>query len=169
MNEASREREKQYKKETRQWRKEHHICVSCGKQDAAIGFMQCGECIEKQSNKYYANKERHIAAVVARRKKLQEAGLCITCGKKRSEKSKRFCDSCLKKKRAFERKYYRRHKVYMSVEREAEVRELQKEGLKKAIKASMESPKAQENRKAWAERERKRNELFWLMKGAKRK
>lgn len=169
MSEASREREKQYKKETRQWRKEHHICVYCGKQDAAIGFVQCGECIEKKSNTYYANKERHISAVAARKKRLQEAGLCVSCGKKRSEKSKRFCDSCLEKKRAYERKHYRRNKVYMSVEREAEVKKLQLEGLGKAWVNAKKSPKALAQRKAWAERERKRVGAFWLEKGAKQK
>lgn len=165
MSEASRERAKQYQKETRQWRKEHHICVTCGKQDAAIGFVQCGECIERKANAYYANKKRHNATVVARQKKLQEAGLCVTCGKPRSGRSQIHCDNCLEKRRVYDRKRHRAKKVYMSIEREAEVRKLREEGLKKGTDASMKSPKAQEHRKAYKERQAKRIKALFIKRG----
>lgn len=165
MSEASRERKKQYQKETRQWRKEHHICVTCGKQDAAIGFVQCGECIERKINEYYANKERHNATCTARKKRLQEAGLCVTCGKPRSEKSKVYCDKHLEKRRVYDKKRHRSKKVYMSIEREAEVRKIREEGLKKGTDASMKSPKAQEHRKTFGERQFKRIKAFFIKKG----
>lgn len=164
-SEASRERAKQYQKETRQWRKEHHICVTCGKQDAAIGFVQCGECIERKINAYYANKERRNATVAARQKRLKEAGLCVTCGKPRSGKSKIHCDKCLEKRRIYDRKRHREKKVYMSIDREAEVRKLREEGLKKGTAASAKSPKAQAHRKTYGERQFKRTKALFIKRG----
>lgn len=167
MTYASREQDKQYKVETYQWRKAHKICVNCGRQDAAIGFVQCGECIEKKNNKYHANAEKSKACVVARMKRLQEAGLCITCGNKRSERSKRYCDKCLEKRRLWTRNYRKKNKVYMSLEREAEVHRIREESLKKAVAASMASPKAQAHRKAYMERQLKKLKVFFYRKGGR--
>lgn len=75
-----------YWKEVRAWRREHHICTTCGKNDAAIGFVQCSDCQEKRAvydAKYKADHPDYIKETdKALREKRRAAGLCPECGKK---------------------------------------------------------------------------------------
>ena len=100
-----REYNKRYRMETRQWRKEHNICVRCGCEDAAEGYVTCEKCIEKQRVEYRANKEKHYARTLRYAKKRREAGLCVICGKKQGERSTYYCDSCRIKKLAWQKAY----------------------------------------------------------------
>ncbi|GAA0093003.1 hypothetical protein UT300009_30330 [Paraclostridium bifermentans] len=78
------------------------ICVSCGKNKAVEGRVQCEDCIEKdlQRTKTF-NKERKKK--YARRKKdLCEAfGVCTTCMKRDMHKGKQCLECYLKRKRKY--------------------------------------------------------------------
>ncbi|UZE45941.1 hypothetical protein [Selenomonas sputigena] len=123
----SQESKREYARETYHWRKEHGVCVKCGKEDAEPGKTLCAECAEKQSvhNKRYwgsldAEKRQKIIRQTrersrAQREQRKNLGLCVICGKK-AAKGKAHCIECLLKERRrnFERYNTRRVKTDFS-------------------------------------------------------
>jgi len=100
-----------YWKEVRAWRREHHICTTCGKRDAAIGFVQCPECQQRRADyndQWTKNNPDKIAAEGRKRKaERKQKGLCPKCGKPIDGKHA-LCENCHKKKRARDKRRYAR-------------------------------------------------------------
>lgn len=97
------------KEEERAWRqflKEHHICVRCGKRDAFHNKTMCPECLEKEQKRgrerYAENREQ----ILQRKKKYNKSlyarrkaeGLCVKCGQKKATKGV-CCLECYVKER----------------------------------------------------------------------
>lgn len=90
----------------REFLKEHHICVRCGKRDAFYNKTKCPECIEKEqkeNREYYIRNKATILKKDKKRKnetyaKRKAAGLCVRCGKKAAIKGV-FCLECYVKER----------------------------------------------------------------------
>lgn len=70
------------------WYKEHGICVSCAKKDAAPGRIMCDDCAERERERQKQRRKNNpLTADVRReynkrhRKERLEQGLCPNCGK----------------------------------------------------------------------------------------
>ena len=86
-----------YWKQVRQWRREHHICTLCGKQDAAIGFVRCSDCQQKQAERDDRYKQTKSNSDKRRYERRKEAGVCTVCGSAIDGPHK-LCEKCHKKK-----------------------------------------------------------------------
>ena len=108
--EKRRAYENAYWKETRAWRREHHICTHCGKRDAAYGFVQCPECQQKLADYQEQYRERKVICDRQRREERRKNGLCPKCGKP-IDGTHALCESCHKKKRIRDRRRQIRMRV----------------------------------------------------------
>lgn len=158
---ATKEQRSQYWRERYQYLKSLKICVTCGKESAAIGFASCGRCLERNQNKYHGNneaKQRKQAKAKERSARLQAEGLCVVCGSERDGKSVRYCEKCRLKHLRCERRRRAEKKVYCTEEELCKVR---LENLKKAHVAALTHINSLENKKAFGERVRRiKNWLF---------
>lgn len=85
----------------RAYRRARGICTTCGKREAAIGFLQCPECIERGANyaAKYRNRDRdawNAKARAANKKRVAE-GRC-KCGRDAAP-GRTLCERCLLKNR----------------------------------------------------------------------
>ena len=99
LSEESRLKASIYNKETYKWRKDHGICVDCGRNDAIGGKVRCVRCREKARRMYLQNKEAYLKRAKARIQRHLDEGICISCGKKVDGNSRRHCIACLEKRR----------------------------------------------------------------------
>ena len=99
LSEASRAKAREYGKETYKWRKEHGICVDCGRNDAMDGKVRCAKCRAKVRRLYLQHREEYISRAKTRIQRHLDEGLCISCGNKVDGNSRRHCLSCLEKRR----------------------------------------------------------------------
>ena len=110
---GSREYRREYNRETYYWRKEHQICVKCGREDAEPHKVLCAECAEKKrhtAKRYWIGlseetREKAIQRTSARKRSLKAQGLCPRCGRK-AAKGKTYCIECLLKARHYSRERY---------------------------------------------------------------
>lgn len=86
---ATKEYAKAYAKEVYYWRKEHGICVNCGKEKAEPNRTRCLECKMVQREKMlaaYHNKPEEVKVLEAEKKRLKRAekkaqGICRQCSR----------------------------------------------------------------------------------------
>lgn len=88
---------KVYNHERREWYKSRGICAECGAAWAAVGRVNCPDCIAKQRERYNARKDERNAADRQRRQDRINAGKCAVCGKRTPRPGKRTCTQCAKK------------------------------------------------------------------------
>lgn len=84
------ERQRNYAKATRQYRKEHGLCVQCGR-PALPGKTTCNECRIKRNRNQRERSERN-----GKVKHWKEDGFCIRCGKERKP-GYMYCQACYDK------------------------------------------------------------------------
>ena len=93
----------EYKRETYRWRKEHHICVSCGKNDAEEGKTQCTVCKMERREYQRTHKrgaesiQRHKEYLRNRREENRKNGICVVCGTRKVREGSSSCARCLSK------------------------------------------------------------------------
>lgn len=85
------EQQKAYRREVYAWRKEHHICVECGKEDALPGSVKCLQCKMIRREQEQRRYEQHKNDAEWKAKKLEKQRLyykqtreqhkCIRCFK----------------------------------------------------------------------------------------
>lgn len=94
----------------RNWYKEHGICPTCRQRDAAIGFVQCPECIERESAYQAKYRERDRNAYNAKRReerqRLKELGICPKCQRNPAAPGMIMCKTCLQKNRQIWKRNY---------------------------------------------------------------
>ena len=95
-------------KQVRADRRARGVCTTCGKREAAIGFVQCPECIERGANyaAKYRNRDRDAWNAKARawNKKRVAEGRC-KCGRDAAPEHT-LCERCLLKRRQYNRRRY---------------------------------------------------------------
>lgn len=95
----------EYKKETRIWRKEHHICVKCGKNDAEEGRTVCTVCkmdireYQRTHKRGAESIQRHKEYSKKRREENRKNGICVVCGTRKAKEGYSSCERCLYKHR----------------------------------------------------------------------
>ena len=107
-----------YRRETYRWRKEHHICVKCGKEDAEPHKVLCAECAAKcrANNKRYwgalddESRQKFAQQKRVLREQLKSMGLCPRCGRK-AARGKVHCVECLLKARRVSKKQHEVRRV----------------------------------------------------------
>ena len=107
-----------YQRETYQWRKQHRVCVRCGKEDAEPHKVLCAECAAKcaASNKRYwdalddVSRQKFAQQKRALREQLKSMGLCPRCGKK-ALNGRKHCLECLLKARRVSKQQYEVRRV----------------------------------------------------------
>ena len=110
---GTREYHREYNRETYYWRKEHQICVKCGREDAEPHKTFCAKCAEKNRHagkRYWADlpeeaRKKAIQRTSERKRSLKAQGLCMRCGRK-AAKGKVYCIECLLKARRRNREQY---------------------------------------------------------------
>lgn len=110
-------------RETYFWRKEHHICLRCGRKDAEPHKRMCAECAAKVAA--YSLKQYHAMDAAAKKRRQEQKkrlvasrimrGLCRECGRK-AVKGRTRCLDCIVKdnRRARKRAEARRVKTDFS-------------------------------------------------------
>ena len=88
-------KQKEKDRERYYWRKEHNICVSCGKNQAMENHTQCSECAEKGKKR---SKENYNW--------FKQHGLYAACGKNPAERNRVYCYECNMKLSETKRKYW---------------------------------------------------------------
>ena len=87
----------------REWYKAHGICPTCRQRDAAIGFVQCPECIERESQYQAKYRERDREAYNAKRReerqRAKDLGICPKCQRNQAAPGKIMCKTCLLRNR----------------------------------------------------------------------
>ena len=83
-SEASKQRQREFKRKEYWWYREHGICVYCHQADAVPGMQACGECRYRRQMQRIAQsspQERAKQAEQRRiwREKHKAAGLCCDC------------------------------------------------------------------------------------------
>lgn len=74
-------------KERYVWYKAHGICVSCGQDDAAVGYVRCFGCLEKERNysRQYRQSDEHRETKkqrdLRRIEERKSKGQCIACNR----------------------------------------------------------------------------------------
>ena len=105
---------RQYEKERREWLKEHHFCVECGKQDAYTlnGKYRCYECNEKHNKKSKDtyNSEKMKIYNKVKYTECKNNGICVICKKRKAVDGKSQCSVCLAKSRE---KYHKNNSSVM--------------------------------------------------------
>jgi len=95
-------------KQIRDYCRKKGICPTCKKREAAKGFVQCPECIEKRTNYNAMRRARDREAYNQSRReqkaRLLAEGRCA-CGKPLAEGKKR-CERCLLRNRQYRRENY---------------------------------------------------------------
>jgi len=90
-------------KAEREWYKAHGICPTCRQRDAAIGFVQCPECIERESAYQAKYRERDREAYNAKRREerqmAKDHGICPRCMSNTAVPGMIMCKTCLLKNR----------------------------------------------------------------------
>lgn len=76
------------------WRKEHNICVLCGKKQTDGNHIYCLECREKRNK---ANKETYYW--------LKQHHICVLCRQNPAEKNRVYCYECNMKRFEINRQY----------------------------------------------------------------
>lgn len=103
-----------YNNETRQFRRDFHICTECGKEKVFGSEKTCPECRAKRMG-YRANitdeqrLERNRKSRDRRRtiyKQRSEVGICTRCGKRKAEHDRKMCRICLNRDAEYHRKEY---------------------------------------------------------------
>lgn len=97
------ENKKKWLKERYRQRKEHGLCVKCGK-PAMTSKTLCKECAEKKKNKYREDREF-----------FKTLGLCPKCGKNKLFGSEKTCPECL----AYAEKIRAKHAIKIAGSKEA--------------------------------------------------
>lgn len=111
-----KEYQRQYNHDTYYYRKEHGICVQCGKADALPGKVRCPDCIYKHSLR--KTKEYKELTPEKKKKKYDDNkryyherkshGQCVCCKKKATNGI--YClDHCIKNRRSSLRSYYKKY------------------------------------------------------------
>ena len=114
-----------YASELYKFRKQNHICISCGNKPAEDGYVMCLACRmnnrERSLARYYAHRERYLknqAKPGGQRDKAKELykkrkaqGICVRCGKRKADAGKSHCRYCLAKKSARARERYKSARV----------------------------------------------------------
>lgn len=108
--ERHKEEIKQKRRERRAYRKEHQLCVVCGKPLGQLKTVSCTECLksrntdgkqyykqhkEKVKEYYRQNREQILQKHKERYRQRQEQGLCVRCGQPIAPHSISFCEDCL--------------------------------------------------------------------------
>lgn len=107
---------KEYAKEVREWRKEHGMCVRCGKEKAYKNRVHCLMCLMDQreySREHYkgSSEEKRLKAIEIRAYK-KEHGICRQCSKKVYRNHAYCYEHYLSQKRAHERHAKERYNYY---------------------------------------------------------
>ena len=71
-----------YDRDNYEWRKEHNLCVRCGKEEPEKGKLFCWRCIMAKRDDRGIEYERRI-----------ESGLCASCGKP-LDRTGAICEAC---------------------------------------------------------------------------
>lgn len=110
---------KEYAKEVREWRKEHGMCVRCGKEKAYKNRVSCLQCLMDQRE--YA-RERYEGPSEDKRLKAKELrdykkahGICRQCSKKVYRNHAYCYEHYLSQKRAHEKHARERYNYYGEV------------------------------------------------------
>lgn len=102
MTDEQRIRRNECARQNREWKKEQHKCVRCGKQDAytLIGRSYCYECCEYDKNHPRSERVRENNNARQREQyhKCIELGICPTCKKRKATDGYKNCPICRSKK-----------------------------------------------------------------------
>lgn len=95
------EKNRIYRRENREFYREHHLCVDCGKVKVPESEKTCPECRAKRSKwrkplseKIKSDFKHYQKSLYYQRK---EQGICTKCGKRKSMPNKVKCGICLAK------------------------------------------------------------------------
>ena len=88
--------------ESYKYYKEHHICVSCGQENAEKNHTQCLNCMMKARERaliYFKKHKKELQEKSRIRAKnryenLKEQGICTSCGKRPAADNKILCKHC---------------------------------------------------------------------------
>lgn len=111
MTDEQRKRKNECARENSQWKKERHLCVRCGKQDAytLVGRTLCYECAEKQREYYHKCPRDKLNNRNLREReryhKNIELGVCPKCLKQKEDDGYVHCSACRAKIRKSDTKY----------------------------------------------------------------
>lgn len=117
MTEQQRIRKRECARENRQWKKERHLCVRCGKKDAytLAGRSCCYECTEAERHRA-ENRQRTEEQIQKHCAKMREKyaenvsrGICPQCGKRNAVGGYIICPICRAKKKRASAKYRLEH------------------------------------------------------------
>lgn len=124
-------------RELRKFRKEHGLCVRCGKADPAPGITCCETCREKKNAQYrkYINGKprkpraykplsreaviRKTAQARLRREAREMLGLCVVCGKVKSLPALKVCKDCRLRQNQYKSGYVEHSPAWYEKERRA--------------------------------------------------
>ena len=97
-------------KAEREWYKAHGICPTCRHRDAAIGFVQCPECIERESayqaKRREADRDGYNAKRREERQRAKARGICPRCQHYAAAPGRIMCENCLQANRMKSRSRY---------------------------------------------------------------
>lgn len=113
-------RKNQYRKELRQWYKQHGICQRCYR-DVEPGKTYCRKCltyIRAGQIKRDPTGEKAHERDRKRRERLKAAGLCVNCGKEPAIEGQTLCQKCKKKARESQQVYKIRKRLKRQAEEE---------------------------------------------------
>ena len=102
-------------KELKDWYRQHHICVMCGRADAEPGRKHCKACLQHERERNALRRDQTIARRRELRKERSEAGLCLYCGKPATP-GKQLCMTCRMRQNDSVRKY----RIIKKIDREVE-------------------------------------------------
>jgi len=91
----------------RQFRKDNHLCMQCGKRPPLSTNVHCEPCrkkIRENGRKRYAKRV--------------STGLCIDCGKKVKEEGFSICSNCIEKRKAYNQRLETRTLRWFILERD---------------------------------------------------
>ena len=86
---SSKEYNRQYARETRQFRREHGICTNCGREKAFHGKRLCPACLEKEAERTRGRKksDEHKVREKERYYEHKQNGICVRCNRQATKGS----------------------------------------------------------------------------------
>ena len=109
--EERRERNRQYARETRQFRREHGICTNCGHEKAFYGKRLCPSCLEKEAERTRGRKKTDEQKAREKERYYEHKlnGICVRC-KRPATKGSIYCVEHRIKDRTASREWARKNR-----------------------------------------------------------
>lgn len=108
--------DKEYAREVREWRKEHRICVRCGKQDVFKNRIHCLQCLmdlrECSRNRYKGSSEEKRLKAKEIRDLKKANGICLQCSKLRYKEHAYCYEHYISQKKAHKKIAQKKYNYY---------------------------------------------------------